>query len=225
MKISEIIKCAVLAIILISCREKVPTLPVVAASAIKAPKQTEVPLLKGMNLEQIAGEAYGHRRMSLVVAAFNDISDEARIHAGTVIRMPAIPQMFKEAGIDREYEPVLNALAKAVQDYFEVEPVYLELRRQVEGIQPGHMSLPVGIKSTLDSVAETLEAVCGGFETVKDGHSVPRKAINQIKQAAFHVRDLASGNFDGYGYDHDLVGQRLGHGLANLLVWVKEKHQ
>ena len=225
MKTHETIVVAVLAVTLISCGKRTPVLPVVAASEIKPPAQTEVILRKGMNLEQIAEPIYGHRRMSLMVAVFNGITDETKIPAGTVIRTPSIPQMFDAAGMAPEYQPVLNALAKAVQDYFEMEPVYLELRRKVEEIDPGRMALPPKIKSTLDSVADALDAVCARLETVSAGHKVPRMAINQFKQASFHVRDLAEGNFDGYGYDYDLVGQRLGHGLSNLLIWVQERHR
>jgi hypothetical protein len=49
--------------------------------------------------------------------------------------------------------------------------------------------------------------------------------IDQFKQAAGHIRELAAGLIDGLGYDYDLVGQRFGLAFTNALIWTQEHHR
>ncbi len=37
-----------------------------------------------------------------------------------------------------------------------------------------------------------------------------------------YLRGLATGVVDGYGYDYDMVGQRMGLGFTCLLIWAFE---
>jgi hypothetical protein len=60
------------------------------------------------------------------------------------------------------------------------------------------------------------------LEAAKEPDQVPRMALNQFAQASTRIREPAPGPVDGYGHDSDLVGQRLGLGFTNLIIWTQE---
>jgi hypothetical protein len=218
------------ALLIVSCSRSrqaspAPTpLPAVSIEVVPAPASAEVTIQRGSNLREIAGQAYGHERFSGFVATQNGIADPERVSAGTVLRTPSLAVCFRDAGLAPDYQPAINCLAKACTDYYAVEGLYLRARK-ASGVASGTFAIPPDIRSTFESCAAMIDAALPLLRSARSPHTVPTMTIGQFQQAAFQIRELATGSIDGYGYDYDLVGQRLGLAFTNALIWTKRQHQ
>lgn len=198
--------------------------PAVAIGDVPAPQEAVVVVAAGSNLGAIATAAYGHERFAGFIAAVNRIPNPERIPAGTTLSTPSLAVAFRDAGADAAWQPALNILAKACTDYHAVEPVYLDARRR-SGVDRGRFAIPPEIAARLVACADAVDAGVAALSTAKEPHAVPALTIGQFKQASAQIRELATGKADGYGYDHDLVGQRFGLAFSNAMVWVREHHR
>ena len=201
-----------------------PPLPVVAITDIPAPASASVVVKPGMNLREVGAGAYGHERFSGFVAVLNDIPNPEQIAVGITLKTPSLALAFQDAGLDPKYQPDINALAKACTDFREALPAYLEAREKSGG-SAGTFAIPAESKKTFLECADAIDAARYDLDNVKSPHKIPRKTIDQVAQASFQLRELATGAIDGYGYDHDLVGQRFGLGFTNALIWTRDRHQ
>lgn len=206
-----------------SVRSAVP-LPSLSVADIPAPTQAIVTVEPGGNLRAIGAAAYGHERFSGFVAALNGIRNPERVAAGAVLKTPSIAMAFKDAGADAAFQPALYALAKACTDYHTIEPSYLAARR-ASGVSSGKFAIDAALSAKLAGYADLIDAGVSSLASTRAPHSVPQMAIGQFRQAAGHIRELAAGEIDGYGYDYDLVGQRLGLGFTNALIWTQQHHR
>jgi hypothetical protein len=178
----------------------------------------------GSNLRAVAKMAYGHERFSGFVAEFNNIRDPERVMAGTELKTPSLAAAFQEAGLDAVYQPVINVLAKACTDYYATEPSYLAARR-ASGVPEGKFSIPADIHTMLSACADSIDAAVAHLRAVQSPHAIPQMAVEQFTKASAQIRELANGHIDGYGYDYDMVGQRLGLGFTNALIWVQQGYR
>ncbi len=208
----------------IATKVALPSLPVVAIEDVPAPKTRNVTVQRGQNLRSIGAEAYGHERFSGFVAALNGIPDPERIGEGSELKTPSLGVAFRDAGMDPAYQPIFNAMAKACTDYYKTEPAYLAAR-QASGVDLGNFPIPADIQAKLVACADAIDAGVVRLSEVKPPHTVPKMAISQFRQASEHVRELARGSIDGYGYDYDLVGQRFGLAFTNALIWTQQGHR
>lgn len=199
-------------------------LPVVAEAEIPAPASSKVTVEPGIDLGTIAEKAYGHSKFYSFVARLNGITDPQKLPAGAILKTPSLPIAFREAGLDARYQPAINALSKACTDFHEILPHYLETRR-ASGVTSGSFAIPEKAKDCFLKCADTLDAAKRELEAAKEPDQVPRMALNQFEQASTQLRELATGSVDGYDYDSDLVGQRLGLGFTNLIIWTQEGHR
>jgi hypothetical protein len=126
--------------------------------------------------------------------------------------------------MDATYQPAINALAKACTDFHAALPGYLEAR-QASGVELGNFAIPEKSRDTFTKCADAIDAATRELETAKEPHKVPRMTIDQFAQASAQLRELARGSIDGYGYDYDMVGQRLGLAFTNALIWTQEQHR
>jgi hypothetical protein len=179
---------------------------------------------RGSNLGAIAAVAYGHERFAGFVAALNGVTDPGRIVAGQELRTPSLSSAFREAELDRRYQPAINALCKACTDYYATEPAYLKARHE-SGVSSGTFPIPEGIRVTFLECADTIEAATAALRTAKPPDNVPKMTIDQFHQVSGLIRELASGSIDGYGYDYDMVGQRFGLAFTNAIIWTQHHHQ
>jgi len=196
----------------------------VAVSDVPSPKSPTIVVQKGMNLRTIAKNAYGHERFSGFIASLNGVADPELIVVGQTLKLPSLSAAFSAAGLDSQYQPALNAIAKACTDYYAVEPAYLEARR-ASGVSEGRFNIPKDIQTKLQACADAVEAGAEMLRSVKPGHAPPKMTIDQFLGVAAETRGLASGLIDGYGYDYDMVGQRFGLGFTNAIVWTLNKQQ
>lgn len=199
-------------------------MPVVAIDDIPAPASPTVTVEKGSNLRAIGAAAYGHERFSGFVARVNGIEDPEKVIAGSTLKTPSLAVTFRDAGLDPQYQPVINVLAKACTDFHSMLPAYMKAR-EASGVTRGNFAIPGEIRTTFLGCADAIDAANRNLETIKAPHKVPRMTINQFAEAARLIRELATGYIDGYGYDYDLVGQRLGLAFTNGLIWALKRHQ
>ncbi|QJE98387.1 hypothetical protein [Luteolibacter luteus] len=199
-------------------------LPVVTDAEIPAPASPAVTVEPGMALGTIATKAYGHAKFSGFLARLNGLPDPQKIPAGAVLKTPSLPIAFHQAGLDPRYQPAINALAKSCTDFQAALPHYLEVRR-ASGLNRGSFKIPKKAKDSFLICADAIEAAKRELETAKEPHQVPRATLDQFAQASSELRELASGSVDGYGYDSDLVGQHLGLGFTNAIIWVQEGYR
>jgi LysM repeat protein len=190
------------------------------------PAKPMVEVAAGDNLEAIAAEAYGHARFSLLVAEHNHVKDETKLQVGQKIATPGIVEMFRSAGLDGQVENAVSALAWAVADYHRALPGYGEARRKLGKGEAGRIDLPEEHALRLNKIGDAVEFAINDIkERSKNSGNVPEKSLAQFREALRHLRELASGQVDGFFYDVDLVDQRLAHGLTNLYVWTTETHR
>lgn len=200
-----------------------PPLPLVAIPDVPPPPTATVELAPGSNLGVVAQEAYGHERFSGFLSVVNHIADPTKIRDGTTLKTPSIPLAFQEAGADAIYQPAINALAKASTDYAAARPSFqgaLSLSNE-----SGKPELPASLKATFIHCADAVDAAVAVLETAKEPHTVPKKSIEQFRQASAHLRELAKNNISVDDYNHDLVGQRFGLGFTNAILWTQSGHK
>ncbi len=230
MHLRELIAVVVTTLIVGSCGRSlpkgaaIPPLPVVTVDEVPAPASGRVVVERGSNLRAIGAGAYGHERFSGFVASLNGITDPERVMAGATLKTPSLSRAFQEAGLDARYQPAMNALAKATTDFHAVLPEYLKARN-ASGVASGTFLLPAPIKATLDRCADAIVAATAVLGEAAPPHAVPKMAIAQFLQAAGYIGELASGSIDGYGYDYDEVGQRLGLAFTNAIIWTQNHHR
>jgi hypothetical protein len=201
-----------------------PPLPVVRTEDVPPPAAGSVIVDRGTNLRAIAAAAYGHERFSGFVATLNGIPEPEHIAAGITLKTPSLSIAFRDSGLAPEYQPAINALAKACTDYRAAEPAYLAAR-SASGMTNGTFAIPGDSKATFVRCADAIDAAVAVLRTAKPPHTVPQMTIDQFKKAADQIRELASGSIDGYGYDYDLVGQRFGLAFTNGLIWTRNQHR
>ena len=199
-------------------------LPVVATEAVPPPASPTVIVERGSNLGAIAAAAYGHECFAGFVAAINGITDPGRIVAGQELRTPSLSSAFRDAGLDPRHQPAINALSKACTDYYAAEPAYLKARDE-SGVSSGAFPIPQGICVTFVGCADVIEAATAALRAANPPGNVPKMTIDQFQQVSGLIRELASGSIDGYGYDHEMVGQRFGLAFTNAIVWTQDHHQ
>lgn len=200
-----------------------PPLPVVAITDVPPPPTPDVELKPGSNLGIVAQEAYGHERFSGFLSVINGITDPTRIRDGTELKTPAIPIAFQEAGVDATYQPAINALAKAATDYFAQSGAFRgALTASTESGKP---ELSAGVTAAFISSADAVDAAVAVLEGAAPPHTVPKKSIEQFRQASAHLRKLAKGDIATDDYTQDTVGQRFGLGFTNAILWTKDGHQ
>ena len=202
-----------------------PLLPIVSVDEVPAPGQPTMKLDAGMTLGHIAELSYGHERFSGLIARHNEIADVNRIPAGKELKTPALSVIFQTAGLDSHYQPLINVIAKAAMDFKKALPAYIEARNHATGGTNGQFTVPAEIKTTLTECADGISAACHQLGKVEAGHKVPKKTVEQFRQAESYLRALANGAVDENGYDSNLVGQRLGLGLTNAFFWMTSGYQ
>jgi hypothetical protein len=201
----------------------VEPLPVVKAEDVPAPAQPTVVLGKGMLLGRIAAEAYGDEKFSGMLQRFNKIEDPARIKIGTVVKTPSIPEIFKEEKLDPKYQPAINVLAKAQSDFQALLPSYHEVFIKASGRTKDRLNLPAEMKEKLVQMGAAVDSAATVLAGATAPHKPPQATVMQFKQAANQLRIVAGGST--LDYTTDMVGQRMGLGMTNALIWVQQNYQ
>lgn len=202
-----------------------PALPKVEIADVPAPPAPTIIVEKGSNLRAIATTAYHHETFSSFLGLINGISKPERLQAGATLKTPSLPAALRDAGLDPQYQPAINAISKAWADLSAILPNYIQARNDSSVKDGGKFSVPDQIKSTLLTCAETLDAASDALSHPAAGHSAPRSAIKKFAGASASLQAFAKGRVESLDYDTYFVEQEFGIGFTNLLFWVQSHHK
>ena len=98
-----------------------------------------------------------------------------------------------------------------------------QVARGFLGKKGGNNPHPEGnLTRRLKAAAEAIESAIQGLQKQKPGmKAIPQKMIGQLQSVSENLRNLAKGANDGYGYDIDMVHQRLNFALVNGIKWAR----
>ncbi len=203
----------------------VPPLPKVEIADVPAPATPTIIVEKGSNLRAIATAAYHHESFSGFVGQLNGISKPERLLAGATLKTPSLPVALRDAGLDPQYQPAVNALAKAWTDLVSILPDYILARNDAGTKDGGRFVVPAKIKAALLTCAETIDASTDALSHPQAGHVLPRSAIGKFAGASSSLQRFSQGFVESLDYDTYLVEQEFGMGFTNLLLWVQAHHK
>jgi LysM repeat protein len=173
----------------------------------------------GDSLSKIATDLYGNRAYWAVLAIYNNVDEIAKLKVGAVLKTPELPVVFADQGLMPLMKDEMEALLKARELFMKVESRLSALH---EGAGDKPVKVPEDMKATLLAAAEAADKAAVGLGKKKPGVvAVPAKMIGQIKSIAENLRELAAGENDGFGYDIDMVHQRIVQATLNGIKWAR----
>jgi hypothetical protein len=171
----------------------------------------------GDSLSKIATVLYGNRAYWAVLALYDNVDETAELKVGAVLKTPELSVVFADQGLTPLMKDEVEALLKARELFMKVETRLWDLRQEA-GDKP--MKVPEEMKATLLAAAEAADKAAVGLGKKKpDVVAVPAKMIGQIKSLAENLRELAAGENDGFGYNIDMVHQRIVQATLNGIKW------
>jgi hypothetical protein len=197
--------------------------PVVTCQAPDPSTDLEIVVQPGDTLEAISTRRYGHRSYARVIRVLNGLESDTSLTAGGRVRTTDLRSALLAECAKPTYSPVAEWIACARAKFMSEEPALQEIATR---IGRGHVNLPATMAQRLADAAADVEAAIAKLQKADvEGDGVPELTIRQLGQVVGLLRALARGEFDGYGYDQDLVNQRLAHAMTNLIVWARSGYR
>lgn len=174
----------------------------------------------GDTLSALSKRRYGSPHYAKVVRLYNRIDDPARLGIGARVRLPGLDAILADEGVSAVMGDEVDRILAAMARYAAVEGRLWAVR---EGSRRGEIILmPEDIREALLAAAGDLEAAAAGFGTPRPGVvKAPASLIGQLAKTAENLRTIASGRSDGYGYDLDMVHQRLALAMHDAILWAR----
>lgn len=199
----------------------VPPLPKVEISDVPSPPTPTIIVAKGSTLQSIATTAYHHRDFSGFVGHLNGITIPEQLRAGATLKTPSLPVAFRDAGLHPQYQPAINALAKAWIDLVDILPAYIRARDDSGAGDGSSFTLPVDIQVRLISCADAIDASIDVLMHPATGHALPLKTIGQLAGVSASLRRFSKGFVDSRDYDTFLAEKGFGLGFTYAILWVQ----
>ena len=179
-------------------------------------------------LWNLARKEYGNRHYSAIVALYNNIDEPGNLSAGDTILMPPLQKLLQDPnlGLAQVMSNSINQILKARSLFMSHEKALFELRKSAA--QPdGTILLPKTITTDLQAaIALSTEAINTLEELASRDLQPPYKMIGQLKSLNQNLQALSLGKNDGpYGYDIDMVHQRLVQAFKNAIYWARNDYQ
>ncbi|MBN8417636.1 MAG: hypothetical protein J0L73_01825 [Verrucomicrobia bacterium] len=203
----------------------VPPLPKVEVADVPSPPAPTIIVGQGSNLRAIATAAYHHESFSSFIAQFNGISKPELLQAGATLKTPSLPVALQDAGLDPQYQPAINALAKAWADVAAILPDYIRACDASAAKDGDTFVVPDNIKAELLKCAGTIDASLEVLRHPHGRHVAPSPAVRQFAGASRSLRRFSTGFVESRDYDTYLAQQAFGIGFADLLTWVRSHHR
>lgn len=177
---------------------------------------------KGETLWDLARTYYGNRHYSAIMKIYNQIDNESNIEPGTLIKIPELPVLLKDTSLNLYpfMAAEMDQIMEARKLYMLHEKQLIAIRKEQEMKRP--LDLPQAMITDLNKASALIDKAVKELKA-KNSTSDNSKMLGQLKNASSIMKNLATGNHDGpYGYDVDMVHQRLIHGLKNAIVLQKK---
>ncbi len=181
----------------------------------------------GETLWDLCSRYYGNRHYAAILSVYNEIDNVNNIKEGTPIKIPSLSYILGDTklGLSPIIQSEIEQLLKARTLFMKHEKILYDLRGNVKGrVQ---LDLPENIKTDIHDAAMLIDAAIASLNMPKsDTTNVPVKMVGQLKSVAANLKNLSIGNHDGsYGYDLDMVHQRLIHAITNGIVWAQNNYE
>lgn len=177
---------------------------------------------KNLPLNGIAEMAYGHHSYKRMISKYNRLFYKRTVRKGQIIiYTPRLPDLFQKIGLIPRYKQAFQRIFYVIEEYRAILPEYKQLRTKLETTK-GKIALPASISERLTLFASMLEQTINDFKQMTRKKRTPKKMLAQLNSAAALLNRMAKGNVDGYGYDMDMVEQRIAYALANAVVWARK---
>ena len=177
----------------------------------------------GDTLWSIAEMHYGNRHYSRVLVAYHDL-DASKLQVGQTVALPSILEILTGLGVQRIAPDAATSLARAAELYRGVAPRLAKFRKTAiarDGVRRERIELPAEIVTQLESVAADLSRAASSFESVAPVEAIPAKIVGQLRRGAAIAEELSTGSYDQYGYDIDMVDQRIAYAAVYLVDWAQ----
>ena len=177
--------------------------------------QTDYKLHEGDTLASVARLRYGHQHYHGVIKLYNHIEDETQLAANSTLRLPDMSAIFAAEGVTKVVPEEVNLILCARAKY---DRILDQLRALPHGTAP----MPENLKQELFEAADDLQQATESLRVIKPGSgALPRSMIGQLEQCMRQMRALTVQR-DSYGYDVDMVQQRLALALTYAIVWARD---
>ena len=197
--------------------EREASQPQTVESEPTTPVQETYLVQPGDTLQALAKEHYGNEHYDELLMLHNNLAEPEDLVAGTRIDIPDFKGLVEGEEISKIFEPELALLFGVREKYLGIEARLWEIRRNVGR---GRIDLPVELSSTLDVCSADVGKALEGFSEIREGVVYePRGLLSQLRMLRDNLANLATGSNDGYGYDLDMVHQRLSIALTYGIVW------
>lgn len=178
---------------------------------------------KGETLWDLARTFYGNRHYSSIMIIYNQIENESSIEPGTLIKIPELPTLLKDTSLNIYpfMATEMDQIMEARQLFMQHEKQLYALREEQNMVKP--LVVPVDMEADLQKAAALIDEAFKGLKAKESTSKDKSKMLGQLVSVSGYLKKLSQGEHDGdYGYDIDMVHQRLIHGLKNAINWSKE---
>lgn len=173
---------------------------------------------RGDKLWDLSNKFYGNNRYARVIALHNNIPDPPKLRAHLVLRVPDLKSLLEAEGLYEVASHEVDAILKARALFRKNEPLLLSSRR---GKSAGKVAIPTEASEDLKKAAESIDSAIAGLKGKESVKATPKHMIGQLEGVSRNLKELADGSYDGYGYDTDMVEQRLVHAICNGIKWAR----
>lgn len=181
-------------------------------------------LKQGDTLWDISRARYGNRHYSAIVMTHNNISDPSSLTTGTAIKLPDLDILMEQEGVNRMAKEEMELILSANTLFLSSKSVLVEARRGKRGEQP--LKIPNATSESLVLAADKIDQAIKNLSNGSvEGREAPKSLILQLSKIPDELRKLANGSNDGYGYDLDMVQQRMVRAINNSIHWSREGFQ
>lgn len=158
---------------------------------------------------------YSNRHYSKVIGLHNNITEPEKIRVNTKIKVPKLDVMLKEEGFD-------NVASEEIGLILNARKLFMKHEKQIFKLREKNQEITANIKHDLLKAAGDIDKAVTGLSTPKPGiKKIPKNMIGQLKSISTNLKQLAQGAKDGYGYDMDMVHQRMVYALLNGIKWAR----
>ena len=174
---------------------------------------------KGETLWNLSRKYYGNRHYSSILTIYNKV-DVHNIEPGTKLKIPSLSIMLKdpEFGLYPILEKEIEKILEARELFMKHEKTLWELRKDTD--RTVLLEIPRNVKNDITTAIHLIDETVVVLKVPKsDSIKVPKKMIGQLRSISTNLKNLSNGKQDGYGYDIDMVHQRLIHTILNGSTW------
>jgi hypothetical protein len=218
---------AIPAVLFLGCgnqvAKKTPVPRFVVICQTDNPTEPEITVRSGDTLASISQLRFGSPHYHQILKLYNQLKAERELVVGARLRTPSLRQALMEEIGEAIYQPAVEWLACAQIKYAGKE---VQLNQLANTSRQNPVDMPGDVVQMLMDATEDLNAAAANLEQRPDSKkTVPSRAIGQLQAAAGLITTLAKGEFDGYGYDRDMVNQRLALAMTYLILWARSGYK